>query len=171
MHHTKSDKSKSGSLQRHTEERQRQVKMWKPSDCRQQPSRGTLMLCSDRTLTCCVQSPEASVPKVRTVRIYHCATSFKEKKKSEYEIWTRCSVRHHWSGIWQSFSRNVACRDGMKRAGCTWGHGKYSPEHIKGIPDWRMKLHFCYRYFKIICMERWKKYQESVNHSTPLKLH
>ena len=78
----------------------------------------------------------------------------KEKKKSEYEIWTRCSVRHHLSGNWQSFSQNAACRDGMKRAGCTRGHGKYSPEHIKGIPDWRMKLHFSFRYFERICMGR-----------------
>lgn len=62
-------------------------------DCRQRTSCCNPTSCSDRSLTECVRSPEATVRKVGTVRIYHSATSI---KKSDREIWTRCSVRHRW---------------------------------------------------------------------------
>lgn len=69
-----SAKSKSGLLQR----QRTTVKMWSPTSC------------SDHSFIYCVRLPQASVPEVRTVRIYHRPTSF---RKSEREIWTRCGVR------------------------------------------------------------------------------
>lgn len=49
----------------------------KAHDCRQQTSCCNPTSCLDRSFTDCVQSPEATAPKVRTVRIYHSATSIK----------------------------------------------------------------------------------------------
>lgn len=66
----------------------------KAYDCGQQTSSCNPTSCLDRSFTDCVRSPEATVLKVRTVMIYHSATAIKQ---SDHEIWTRCSVKHHWT--------------------------------------------------------------------------
>ncbi len=108
----------------------------KAHDCRQRTACCNPTSCLDRSFTDCVRSPGATALKVRTVRIYHSATSIKQ---SDREIRTRCGVRHHWPVNRQIFFSEC----GMWRLNEACWISLRSWQAFSWICAWRVKLYLC----------------------------
>ena len=92
--------------------------------CQQQISCCVLTSCLDHSFSVFVRSPETSVSKVATVRIYHSAAPIAQ---SDREIWTRCRVRHHKPEK-NKVSQSSVWGYQIQLAGFASCHGRHSVE-------------------------------------------